>query len=402
MRSVSELFENGKRIALTATSVALLAFGTTACDSVDGQGGDPDPDPTPTAQDCGGFGVICNVSGIAGELGLAQGGIPATEARHYWPMDVTPGPNDELFVVDWNNHMVHRIDANGMIHRFIGAGNLGDDPVGQADQLNLNHPVGLTIGPDGNYYLASWHNWKIKLVDRNTMQTTSPIGTTQGDEGDGGPADQAKMDIPSSVVFAPDGMIYISDQGNWRIRRVTPDGTISTFAGGERGFADGVGEEAMFDAPQGPDASPGGKLAIDPDGRYLYVADTFNNRIRRIEIATREVTTFAGTGQAGYGGNGGPAANALLNEPTDILVTHDNEIFIADSKNHVIRKIDADGNIWTVAGTGEKGNSPEGTKANQAMLNQPFGIGYDEAAHTLYIADTFNQMTKKVYLGHDE
>ncbi len=398
MKGLLPLIRKSRRLALSTAGVALFTFGMMGCDSA---GGDGDPDPTPT-EACSGSGILCDVSGIGGELGFSGDGGPATAARHYWPMDVTVGPNDEVFIADWNNHVIRKIDADGNISSIIGAGNLGDDATGPADQLNLNHPVGLTIGPDGNYYLASWHNWKIKKIDSNTMQTTSPIGTTQGLEGDGGPADQAKMDLPSAVVFAPDGMIYVADQGNFRVRRVTPDGTISTFVGGTRGFADGVGEEAQFDSPQGPDASPGGKIVIDPDGQNLYLADTFNNRIRKINIATREVTTIAGNGNPGYAGDGGPAAMAMLNEPSDLVVTHDNEIFIADSRNHVIRKIDAAGNISTVAGTGEKGISPNGTEATQAMLNTPFGVAFDEGNHTLYIADTFNQMTKKVYLGHDD
>lgn len=390
-----------QHLALTAVGVALLAFTITACDSVDGQG-DDDPEPQPT-EACGGFGVLCDVSGIGGELGLSGDGGPATSARHYWPMDITIGPQSALYIADWNNHVVRKIDADGTISRFIGAGSLGDDPTGPADQLNLNHPVGLTIGPDGHYYLASWHNWKIKKIDKNTMQTTSPIGTTQGFEGDGGPADQAKMDIPNSIVFAPDGMTYVSDQGNQRIRRITPDGIISTLVGsGDQGFADGVGEEAMFNNPKGPDASPGGKIILDQDGTSLYMADTFNNRIRKIDIATRTVTTIAGTGDAGYVGDGGMAINAQFNGPTDLVLTHDNDLYIADSKNHVIRKIAPDGTISTVAGTGDRGISPDGTNANEAMLNTPFGVAYDEGNHTLYIADTFNQMTKRIYFGHDQ
>ena len=400
MRGVLPLIKKSKRLALTTASAALLALGTTACDSVDGQGGEePGPTPTPT-EACGGFGVLCNVSGTAGELGFSGDGGPATSARHYWPMDLTVGANEVLYVADWNNHVIRKIDENGVISKFIGAGNLGDDATGPADQLNLNHPVGMTIGPDGHFYLASWHNWKIKKIDSNTMQTTSPIGTVQGLDGDGGPANQAKMDLPSAVVFAPDGSIYVADQGNWRVRRIAPDGQIETFVDGERGFADGVGTEARFDAPQGPDSSPGGKISLNADGTALLLADTFNNRTRRIDLATREVTTIAGTGAAGYGGDGGAAINAQLNGPSDVLMTHDNEIFIADAQNHVIRKIAADGTISTVAGTGQKGVSPDGTPATEAMLNTPFGIAYSGGNHTLYIADTFNQMTKRIYLGH--
>lgn len=397
MKKVTTYLRNSQRLAPILASAIFLTLMISACDSA----GNDEPEPEPSA--CGGFGVICDVSGMAGEIGLSGDGGLATQARHYWPMDITVGPNSELFIADWNNHVIRKIDAAGTISRFIGVGNLGDDPTGPADQLNLNHPVGLTIGPDGHYYLSAWHNWKVKRIDKNTLQTTTPIGTTQGFLGDGGLASEAKMDLPNSTVFAPDGMIYVSDQGNQRIRSITPGGIISTLVGnGTKGFADGVGEEAMFNNPKGPDAYPGGKIVIDQDGLNLYMADTNNNRIRKINISTREVTTIAGTGAAGYAGDGGSAINAMLNDPTDLVLTHDNEIYFADSQNHAIRKIAADGTISTVAGTGVQGASPEGTTATEAMLNRPFGVDYDEANHTLYFTDTFNQMTRKIYLGHDE
>ncbi len=380
-----------------ALSLLLLLGG---CDSAYLETEDEPQGQEPTVEACGGEGVLCTVSGVAGEAGSNPNGIPAIEAHHYWPMDVTIGPGGVTFVVDWNNHCVWKIDPDGMLYRFIGAGSLGDDSTGPADQIDLNHPTSLTIGPDGNYYLASWHNWKIKVIDKTSMTTSAPVGTIQGLAGDGGPADQAKMDLPSSVVFDPDGNLFVSDQGNQRIRMVDAQGVITTFAGGEKGFADGPKESAMFSAPRGPDASPGLKIVFDPDYTALYVADTDNNRIRKIDMATGMVTTIAGTGEVGFSGDGGPATAAKLNAPTDLVFTHDNEIFFADSKNHAIRKIDAAGNISTVVGTGVPGVSPDGTPAAQAQLNRPMGLTYDEAHHTLYIADTFNQQVKRVELDH--
>ena len=399
MKELQPLLKAKKRLLGASFGMAMGAMVLIGCDSVDGQGGDPDPVPN---ESCGGFGVLCDVSGVAGDASSFGDGGQAIAAKHYWPMDVTIGTTGELYIVDWNNHRVRKIDANGMMTSIIGAGTLGDDSSGPADQLDLNHPTGLTIGDDGHFYLASWHNWKIKLVDRNTNMTSIAVGTTQGFEGDGGPASNAKMDIPSSLVFDFEGNMYISDQGNYRIRKVETDGTITTFAGGGKGFADGIGTEAMFDAPQGPDATPGGKLTIDADRTTLYMADTFNNRIRKIDLATGEVTTIAGNGTGSYTGDGGPASAATLNGPTDVHLSHDNDLYIADAENHVIRKIDTNGIITTVAGTGQKGVSPDGTDAVSAMLNRPMGVAFDEANHTLYITDTFNHMVKRVYLGHDE
>ena len=401
MRGSTPFWKNAKKDLLRATSAAAMCAALLAgCDSVDGQGGPEDPPPT-EVEECGGFGVVCHVSGVAGEAGLGGNDGPAVDAKHYWPMDVTVGPGGELFIVDWNNHVVRRIEANGTMRPFIGGGGLGDDSVGPAGELSLNHPTELTIGDDGHYYLSSWHNWKIKRIDKDSHDTVPFVGTTQGLEGDGGPKEAAKMDIPSSMKFDFDGNMYIADEGNQRIRLVTPDGTITTFVGSERGFADGIGEEARFDLPQGPSATPGGKIAMNQDRTVIYMADTFNNRIRRIDIATREVTTIAGTGEAGHTGDGGPALAATLNGPSDVYLTHDNELFIADAENHSVRKIDANGVITTVVGNGQQGIPEDGVEATSTSFNKIFGVAYDEAAHTLYFTDTFNHMVKKVYLGHE-
>jgi sugar lactone lactonase YvrE len=193
--------------------------------------------------------------------------------------------------------------------------------------------------------------------------------------------------------------MYISDQGNTRIRRVDGAGIISTFAGGAEGFADGVGEAARFAWPTGTDSYPAGKMDVSADGAFLFLADTNNNRIRRIEVATRTVTTVAGTGAPGYAGDGGPALEALFNRPTDVASTPDGGLFIADSFNHVIRRIEPDGTVRTVVGKGVRGSSPDGAPVLDARLNRPSGISWDEASRTLYIADSFNHQVKKVKLG---
>ncbi|NND72521.1 MAG: hypothetical protein HKN43_13175 [Rhodothermales bacterium] len=359
------------------------------------------PDETPPPAACGGVGILCHISGTTGEAGSAGDNGPAVDALHYWPMDITVGSQGKLYIVDWNNHRVREVNSAGILSTVIGSGNLGDDSSGPATGIDLNHPVSLTIGDDGHYYLASWHNWKIKKVDKDTDQVSAAVGTTQGFEGDAGPATSAKMDIPSSLVFDLDGNMFVSDQGNFRIRKVdAATGMIDTFAGGDRGFADGIGSAAKFDAPKGPDATPGGKIAINDDRTFLYVADTGNNRIRMINLATAEVTTIAGNGTASYSGDGGPASAATLNAPTDVYYSHDGDLYIADSQNHVIRKIDPSGVITTVAGTGVRGSSTSGAAAIESQLNRPMGITFDEGEHTLYIADTFNHQTWKVELDH--
>lgn len=353
---------------------------------------DAEPEDTP----CGGVGVLCDVAGVASQSGGGGNGGDALNAFMYWPMDVAEDTDGNLLVIDFNNHCVRKIDASGKIDVLIGSGALGDDPTGMALEINLNHPTSLTMGPDGNYWLAAWHNWKIKKINHNTEEVTSPIGTSQGFVGDGGPSNGAKMDLPSSLVFDNDGNIYISDQGNQRIRKVDSDMNITTFAGsGSEAFADGVGENASFNLPKGSNAVPGGKIAISNDKTYLVMADTKNNRIRKIDLATAAVTTIAGTGEEGYTGDNGPATEATLYWPSDVAIGPDGAIYVADSKNNVIRKIRTNGIITTIAGTGEAGYSENGTEASKAKLNKPSGV-FVSSDGTLYIADTYNHQIKKM------
>jgi sugar lactone lactonase YvrE len=231
------------------------------------------------------------------------------------------------------------------------------------------------------------------------MTLSVMIGSTPGYSGDGGPAGLAKLDHPSSLVFGEDGNTYISDQANQVVRMVDVNGDITTFAGnGNKGYRDGPGDMAEFSFPTGPGALPGGRIGWAHHPYGILVADTENHRIRFINTETREVFTVAGTGQPGYSGDDGPAINAQLNSPTDVYMSDDHEIFVADSKNHVIRKINAVGHIETVAGTGTPGDSPNGTPAVSARLNTPSGLHFDEATRVLYIADTYNHQISKVKL----
>ncbi|MBI1923143.1 hypothetical protein HYR99_02720 [Candidatus Poribacteria bacterium] len=372
---------------LTLIFVALsFSFIIAGC----GDDGDKATNPVPH-----GDGILNNVAGVAEAGGSGGNGGSALTALLYWPQDVAVSTTGEVYILDWNNHCVRKIETNGTISRFIGSGHLGDDSTGPCNTIDLNHPTGLTIGPSGDFWLAAWHNWKIKKIDKNTLDTSAPIGTSQGFFGDGAPANQAKLDLPSSVVFDAAGVMYISDQANQRIRKVDTQMIITTFAGGAKGYSDGIGEAAQFSFPRGSDAVPGGKIAMSAPGDAIYVADTENHRIRRIDLATAEVTTIAGTGAAGWSGDNGPALSAQMNYPTDVAAGADGSIYIADSRNHVIRKIDPFGIITTVAGTGEAGYSPDGTPAKSAKLNLPSGV-FVTGDGTLYIADTFNHQVKKV------
>jgi sugar lactone lactonase YvrE len=345
-------------------------------------------------------GVLYDVAGTLGRAGNGGDEGPAVECYLYWVIDATPLPNGDLLVMDWNNHRIRRITPDGVIHGFIGSGILGDGVSGPGPLINFNHPTEIKVGPDGAYYVAAYHNWKVKRFDPVTLECSIPVGTGRGFGGDGGPAAACQMDLPSSLEFDPAGNMYVADQGNQRIRVVDAEtGIVTTFAGGSKGFADGVGEQAMFSWPGGTTTGTGVRgaaLGLAPDGEHLYVTDSENHRVRKIHLATRTVTTIAGTGIAGYSGDGGPALSAQFRFPSDLAVAANGDLYIADYRNHAVRKIDAAGTITTVAGTGEPGHSPDGTPAREASLELPQGIAFDDRTHTLYIADTWNHMLKMV------
>lgn len=345
-------------------------------------------------------GVTYVVAGVAGESGDVGDGGPAAEALLYWPIDVAILPAGELVIVDWNNHRLRKIDANGVIRPFIGIGRLGDTKMGPRDSLRFNHPTDFKIGPDGDYYVAAFHNWAIRKIDSTTGYGTTPIGTGRGSLGDGGPANVAQFNLPGSIVFDQAGNLYITDQGNMRIRMVNTSGIVTTVAGSEFGFEDGLGSQAKFGF-EGDQATTGsgprsGCIDISADGLYLYVADTLNNRIRRIELSTGMVSTIAGTGAEGNTGDGGPALAAMLHGPSDVTCSANGDIYFSDRYNHVVRVIDAAGTITRVVGTGVSGFTPNGTPALETKLNEPLGLTFDNATNTLYIADQYNHQTLKV------
>lgn len=355
---------------------------------------EPGVEPARTAG-CGGFGVMCVISGVTGAPGAEGDGGPASEARHYWPEDVH-FTEDGIFVVDFENNCVRQIDRDGIIDRFFGSSLMGDDAEGTADGVSLHHPASLAPGPDGRWYLAAWNNAKIKVLDPATGRVTTPVGTTAGFGGDFGLASRAQLDRPSSVVFGPDGTMYVADQGNQRIRKIDPSGVITTVAGdGTAGHRDGQAFQAQFHLATADMASPGGRLAITPDGKTLYVADTMNHQVRRIDLPSGEVMTIAGTGEPGYSGDGDVAQQATLRLPSDVALGPDGEVYVADRGNHAIRRIDPWGTISTVAGTGEEGASPSGTPAIDARLSHPGGI-FVTPRGVLYVADTNNHRIVRV------
>jgi sugar lactone lactonase YvrE len=184
------------------------------------------------------------------------------------------------------------------------------------------------------------------------------------------------------------GNLYIADSGNHRVRRVDASGTITTVAGtGVRGYS-GDGGPATAARLRRP-----GAVAVDGSGR-LYIADFGNNRVRRVDLSGR-ITTVAGNGKRGFSGDGGKATHAKLNAPSGLAIDHSGNVYIADSGNNRVRKVNRAGKINTVAGTGKDGFSGDRHKATKAKLNYPIGLAFDHS-HNLYIGDSGNHRVRRV------
>ncbi|MBM3945379.1 MAG: hypothetical protein FJ317_07840, partial [SAR202 cluster bacterium] len=284
-----------------------------------------------------------------GVAGLYGDGLPATEARMYWPIDLTFGPDGTAWVLDWNNHLIRKIGADGKFVTIVGEFT-GDGPVEGNDfaepgvdglLVRLNHPTDIAFGPDGYIYFAAWHNHKIRRIDPATGLVRTVSGRGPGFAGDGSTWDTARYNQPRSIAFGPDGTMYLLDQRNQRVRRIAPDGAMSTVAGtGVPGFGGDGGDPALaqFNFETGPNPMPSGGLAVGPDGN-LYISDGLNNRIRRVDFARNVIETIAGTGEKGFLGDGGPALQAQLSAVADMEFGPDGRLYIADSLNNCIRAI---------------------------------------------------------------
>jgi DNA-binding beta-propeller fold protein YncE len=272
----------------------------------------------------------------------------------------------------------------------------------------MNHPTDAEFGPDGQLYIAAWHNNKIRVFDPATNLVTVLGGNSYGDAGDGGPGCRVLFNQPKAVAIAPDGTLYTIDQRNVRIRVIQPDEarTTTTMAGRGRendGYGDGgdngPATEAQFGFDIDPTPQPTGSLVLD--GRLLYVADTENHRIRRINLDTGIIDCIAGKPEAGYSGDGGPALNATFDFPMDMELGPDGRLYVADRNNHVVRAIDlASGLVETVAGSGARCQTERETCATRApareiALHEPYGIAFDPDGN-LYIADSHNHRIVKV------
>jgi uncharacterized protein (TIGR03437 family) len=334
--------------------------------------------------------IILTLAGTS-VIGTTGDNAAATAARFYFPSAVAVDRQGNAYVCDTQNHRVRKIAANGTVTAFAGSGALGSSgDGGPATAASMNEPLGIAVDATGNVYIADSQNNRIRIVTPDGKINTFAGNGEEQFSGDDGPAKDAALTYPTDVAVDATGNVYIADFGNNRVRRVTiADNKITTIAGnGSVGFtSDGVlAKEALLNAPAG--------VAVDSAGN-VYFTDYGNGRVRRVGAGNGLLTTIAGTAVSGYNGDGIPANTAQLNLPFHLAVDAANDLYIADQSNHRIRKVTTStGLITTVAGTGIAGLSGDGGAPTSAQLAFPAAVALD-AAGNLYIADASNHRIRR-------
>lgn len=332
-----------------------------------------------------------------GEKGLAGDGGAAKDARLNDPCGLAVGPDGALYVCDTANHAIRRIDSGQTIATVAGTGERGySGDGGPATKATLNEPYEVRFDKAGNLFFVERLNHCVRRVDAKTGVISTVAGTGKaGFSGDGGPATKAQLRDPHSIQFGPDGSLYVADVLNHRVRRIEMStGVITTFAGTGEKKSPADGA-ALGGAPlHGPRA-----LDFDATGD-LYVALREGNSVWRVDMKTKTLRHLAGTEKKGFTGNGGPAKEAALSGPKGISIGADGRVYLADTESHTIRVIDpASGNIEVLAGTGDRGDGPDGP-ASACKLNRPHGVflkrNEANGTTTVYIGDSGNHRVRAV------
>ncbi len=319
-----------------------------------------------------------------GAKGFSGDGGPSSSAQLNNPFAISRGPDGALYICDTDNHRIRKVTPEGTISTVAGNGTRGySGDGGPATAAALNEPYEMRWSPAGDLFFVERLNHIVRRIATKTGLIFTVAGTGQpGFSGDGGPAIQAQFNQPHSLVFDRDGDLYICDILNHRIRRIDmKSGTISTFAGtGEKKPAPD-GAPIAGTALSGPRA-----LDIDRDGN-LWLALREGNAVYKLDLKAGVLRHMAGTGKPGFTGNGGLALAATLSGPKCVSIAPDGNVYLADTESHSIRMIDlAKGTIELIAGTGAKGDGPDGDPL-KCQLARPHGVFVDRDG-TLFVGDS--------------
>lgn len=328
-----------------------------------------------------------HAAGVLTIFTLAGGG---TGAALSGPQDVVVAADGSVLIADTINQQVKRLDARNRVAVVAGSGDLGfSGDGGPARSARFQDPSQLAIGRDGSIFVADTGNSRVRVIRPDgTVATVAGTGD-QGFSGDGGPSTAARVNAPAGVAVDATGQLLFADTGNHRIRRVATNGTISTVAGtGTRGFSGdgGPATAARLAAPQG--------LALAADGSLL-VADTGNRRVRRV-APDGTISTLAGTGGGGSAGDGGPATAAQLNMPVDVVAHPQGGYFVVEQGGNRVRRVDRSGAIARLAGTGAPRHGGDGKAAAGSYVNAPRGLALLPSGNELLVADTDNDRIRYI------
>jgi len=360
-------------------------------------GSDPQPDITE--------GNIATIAGVAGDFDCTGDGGLATQANLGFLTDITVDVPGNIYFVDGAANVIRKIDATtGTITTiagtFLGFNVIDPTPRagdgGPATSAHLNVPYGVAVDASGNVFIADAGNNVVRKITASTGVITRIAGKANGSpghSGDGGLAIDAELNNPYDVAVDQAGNVYIADSQNQTIRKITvATGIITTIAGKWPTTSGYTGDGGP--ATSATFHAPQG-VTVDGSGN-VYVVDVGSHVVRKITAATGIITTLAGTGSYGYTGDGGPATSAQLYGPSRVAVDAASDVYIADQGSHVIRKVNAStGIISTLAGTGNQGYSGDGGLATAAKLSSPQGVAVD-AAGNVFITDTGNFVIRAV------
>jgi streptogramin lyase len=329
-----------------------------------------------------------------GEAGYSGDGGPATDARIDNPYGIARGPDGGLYICDMNNHVVRRVSPDGTISTVAGTGKRGyTGDGGPATRAQLNEPYEIRFDSKGNLFFVERLNHVVRRVNTRDRTISTVAGTGEkGFSGDGGLATKAKLSEPHSLEFDKVGNLYVCDIGNHRIRKVDlQTGLIFTFAGTGEQAATPDGAAIQGTPLNGPRA-----LSFDKDGN-MWLALREGNAVFKLDMRKQTLHHVAGTGKQGFTGNGGPAKQATLSGPKGLSVGPDGNIYLADTESHSIRMIDlAKKTIELVAGTGERGDGADGVPL-ACKLARPHGIFVDSDG-SIFVGDSEANRVRKISL----
>jgi sugar lactone lactonase YvrE len=324
--------------------------------------------------------VINTLAGYSGQ-GYADGAAEA--ARFFQPLGVAADRAGDLFIADTANHTIRKLTADGRVSTLAGLAGVSGSVDGTADAARFNQPQGIAVDTGGNVYVGDTGNNTIRKINPAGMVSTLAglAGVAGSSNGIGS---GALFSQPAGVALDSSTNLYVADYGNSTLRKITPAGSVSTLAGspGDVGTNNGTGAGAQFYLPQG--------VAVDGSGN-IYVADSANHAIRKV-TSGGSVTTLAGS-LGNFGTNNGTGANAQFDEPAGVAVDTNGNVYVADTLNHTVRKVTPTGAVSTIAGAAGMFGANDGTNT-AARFNQPSGLVVGAGA--LFVADSGNGTLRKI------